>query len=127
MSQRMRLKVSRCKHLGIIFKKPSAAVRKQKAPKGKNSLSSLPTELQLVIVHHLPRTSLATICQLNKHWRSVGTDELLRRLLPIPPHEGVIKWRDGEDLKRAICHFIDTNNADALQYLLDFRPKHHCS
>ena len=34
-------------------------------------------------------------------------------------------WRTGEDLlMQAIDHFIDFDNADALQRLLDFRPKH---
>ena len=112
-----------------MSKTPRAAVVPERKPggsKAKNFLRSLPAELQLRIVHYLPRSSLPTICQLDKHWHSVGTDELLGRLLPIPPYttdDGEIEV--GKDLlKRPIRHFIYTNNADALQRLLDFRPEH---
>ena len=48
------------KRLGDMGKKPGAAlqaVRNPKVSSGKNSLSSLPTELQRDIVHHLSHTS----------------------------------------------------------------------
>ena len=112
-------------HLEVISR-TSIAMQNPKAPEGKNFLCSLATELQLCIVCSLPRRTLPTICLLNKHWRKVATDELLRRLLPIPPREmdkyGIFLGKGR--LERAIRHFIDTNNTDALQRLLDFRPKH---
>ena len=111
--------MGRPKRLKDIKKTPSAAVKAEWKPavsETKTSLSSLPAELQLVLVHHLPCASLPTICQLNKHWCSVGHDELLRRLFPIPhrqyPGVGLVL--------QAIRHFIDTNNAEALQRLLEF-------
>ena len=101
-------------------------LRNHKRPKRNNFLSLLSAELQLDIVCHLPLTSLATICQLNKYWRAVGTDEILRRLLPITPPKtrpnGKIAGKDL--LRRAIRHFIDRSDVDALQRLLDLRPKH---
>ena len=110
-------------------KRPSATeneMRKHKRPKRNIFLSVLPAELQLDIVCHLPLTSVATICQLNKYWRAVGTDELLRRLLPFTPPKTRPNGKNvGKDLlRRAIRHFIDINDVDALQRLLDFRPKH---
>ena len=117
--------MGRPRRLDGISKTPRARVAGEQKPKGselKNNLSSLPAELHLAIVRHLPRMSLPPICRLNRHWRRVSTDELLRRLLPIPLRDDRLT---GEDLlKRAIRHFIDTNNADALQRLLDFRPTH---
>ena len=101
-------------------------MRKHKRPKRNNFLGVLPAELQLDIVCLLPLTSVATICQLNKYWRAVGTDEILRRLLPFaPPGSGPSGRNVGRDLlRRAIRHFVDINDVDALQRLLDFRPKH---
>ena len=110
-------------------KRPGATeneMRKHKRPRRNNVLSCLPAELQLEIVGHLPLKSVATICQLNKYWRAVGTDELLRRLLPFTPPKTRPNGKNvGKDLlRRAIRHFIDINDVDALQRLLDFRPKH---
>ena len=117
------------KRLEDSSKTPNAAVEPERKPgvsEAKNYLCSLPAELQLRIVHYLPRASLRTICQLDKYWHSVGTDELLRWLLPIPPcTTDECEILLGKDLlKRPIRHFINTNNADALQRLLDFRPEH---
>ena len=128
MDHPKRLKVSSNRLYERISRENSGStvtsVQKPKVSEVKHSFSSLATELQLGIVQHLPRTSLPTICQLNKHWRRIGTDELLQRLLPIPPLENGCALGEVEDLRLTICHFIDTNNADALQHLLDFRPKH---
>ena len=101
-------------------------MRKHKRPKRNIFLGFLPGELQLDIVCHLPLASLATICQLNKYWRAVGTDELLRRLLPFTPPKTRPHGRNvGEDLlKRVMLHFIGINDVDALQRLLEFRPNH---
>ena len=119
--------MGRAKRLKNIRKTPREAVDAARRPgvtEAKWYLSSLPTELQLRIVHYLPCTSLRNICQLDKHWRCVGPDELLRWLLPISPCQtdecAIIPGR----LRRPILHFINTNNADALQRLLDSRPKH---
>ena len=116
------------KRLGDMGKQPGAALQAVRDPKvssGMNSLSSLPTEHQLGIVHHLSHTSLPTICLLNKRWRNIGMDELLRRVFPISPREyfQCENKRSEVLLHRAIRHFIDTNNAGAMQQLLDFRPK----
>ena len=125
------------------------AARKPEVSKGENYFSSLPIELQLGIVRHLPRLSLPTVCRLNKYWHGLGTDELLRRLLAVPleryggfrpfwqmPHP----WNsDSEDIlfycnryrsalrDRAIRHFIRTNNVGALRRLLDFTAGHRYS
>ena len=121
--------MGRPKRLEDISKTPSAAAEAEWKPgvsKAKNYLSSLPVELQLRIVHYLPCTSWPTICQLDKLWRSVGTVELLRWLLPVSlckTDEGEIKLCK-DLLKRAIRHFIYTNNAQALKRLLDFKPEH---
>ena len=83
-------KMDRPKRLEIISKKLSAVVKavlRPKFQKGKISLRSLPAELQLSILHHLPLTLLPTICLLNKHWCSAGTDELRQRLFPNPTRE----------------------------------------
>ena len=37
---------------------------------------------------------------------------------------GLFLWEDEVLLERAIRHYIEANNADALQHLLDFRPCH---
>ena len=89
------------------------AVRRHKVSKCKNSL---PAELQLRIVRFLPRTSLPTICLLNKQGRSVGTDELLRRLLPDLQRETDKDTIFVSEclLQKAIFHFIGTNNSGAL-------------
>ena len=104
--------------------------------RSRNNLSSLPAELHLTIVGHLPRTSLAIICRLNRHWRWVGTDEFMRRLLPITdgddfsdpgdfPDPDDWDWCTGhERLMQLIGHYIDSNDADARQRLLDFKPTH---
>ena len=110
-------------------KRPGATeneMRKHKRPTRNNILSFLPAELQLDIVCHLPLTSVATMCQLNKYWRAVGTDEILRRLLPFTPPKTRPNGKNvGKDLlRRAIRHFIDINDVDALQRLLEFRPEH---
>ena len=128
-------------------------MRKPEVSKGKNCLSSLPTELQLGIVRHMPR--LPTICRLNKHWHSVRTGELLRRLLAVPPepaqrappslyeqgfkshwkmsdpwhsdYEGILSYYNRYRFALRdweIPHFINTNNVDALRHLLDFMAGH---
>ena len=136
--------------LNVISEKHSAAAeaaRKPEAPK-KNYFDSLPTELRLAIVRHLPHSSLPTICRLNKHWCSVGTDELLRQLIPVRCGANIGKEGgedDGVDTEmdwaltqspsnayrsilrdQAIRHFINTNNVDALRHFLGFMAAHLC-
>ena len=114
--------MSRRERLEVINQTPIALANAAREPEGKNSLNSFPVELQLRIVHYLSRRYLPTICQLNKHWRSVGTDELLRRLLPIFPHRDDRIHLDYQ-LKRVFHHFLDGNHVNALQRLLEFRPE----
>ena len=118
-------KMSRPKHIEVIDKTPSAVAKVVQEPKGKNSLISLAAELQLEIVHYLPSTSLPSICRLSERWRRVGREELLRWLLSIPPG-GAPKHVIGPGVRllhQVILNFIETNNADALQHLLDLKAE----
>ena len=46
-----------------------------------------------------------------------------RRMTPhVNDEHGLFLWEDEVLLERAIRHYIEANNTDALQHLLDFRP-----